>query len=150
MTPKALRLRLEGFATERGLRISGAAMDRRLRVLLAEADGDAAHVELVVRWCLAQQPITRMWGGPRPDEFWAVSHKVDCPEGAWAYRLVEYELALSEQVGGLEYKPPSKMLSSITHWLGYWSDAEAILDTNGVAYAREMLDKLVAEVRRAS
>ncbi len=146
MTPKALRVKLEPLAAERGLRLATAALDRRLRVLFAEADRDEAHVELVVRWCMAQAPARRLWAGPSPSEFWAVTGSLDCPDGAWEYRLLEYTLALSERTAGPEHVSPSAQLRSLTFWLGYWSDAEAILDTRDVEYAQRMLAAVKKEI----
>ncbi len=129
----ALRQRIVRAAGDR-LILNTTTLDRRLRSLLQETDGDAAHVELVVRWTMAQVADGRRWRGPSPEEFWYTSDRQGVPAGAWVYRLWEYDLALTERD-----ESPSRLVESIGYWLDLWGDSLAAAEEAGVLQAQKML-----------
>lgn len=138
MTAAALTTRLEKESLERhGNELARPMLMRRVQDMLKEAHGNEAHVEMVVRWIMAQEREDFRVSRLGLDKFYAVSHTIGCPDvTAWADRLWEYELALEDD-------PTTEDLrGSITYWLDYWTDAKLIHDVHGIDYARTMLGKL--------
>ena len=138
MTAAALTTRLEKESLERhGHELARPMLLRRVQDMLKEAHGNEDHVELVVRWIMAQEAEDFLVPRLSLEKFYAVSRTIGCPDTtAWADRLWEYELAIEDD-------PATEGLrSSITYWLDYWTDAKLIHDVNGIDYARTMLGKL--------
>lgn len=138
MTAAALTTKLQAVAHEIGLRPGRPMFLRRVQEMLKEVDGDEARVELVVRWIIAQEQERFRPNRLGLDKFYAVGRDIECPDGAWDYRLWEYTLALAAD------PEPSRvaLLRSVSYWLATWVDAEAATEPLNVTRAKTMLATL--------